>query len=119
MKRIKAKELPKVLTEEIVIILAKMSDEVPQSKEWYKIFELLSEADYRKVMDKKSELQRQKEKERKEKMTEQDKVEEAAKWERIRKDTDPYKFYGNMGQPETPEEFKSRYGVWPPGYEEE
>jgi len=29
------------------------------------------------------------------------------------------KFYGNMGQPETPQEFKNRFGVWPPGYDKD
>jgi len=118
MKRIKVEELPEVLTEDIIITLAEMSDEVPQSKEWYDIFDILSPTDYRKVMDKKSELQKQKENERQEKMTEQEKSEEAAKWERVRKDPDPNKFYGNMGQPVTPNEYKNRYGVWPPGYDE-
>jgi len=117
MKRIKAEELPDVLTEDIITTLAKMSDEIPQSKEWHEIFDILSPTDYRKVMDKKSELQKEKEKERQEKMTEQEKAEEAAKWERIRNDPDPNKFYGNMGQPETPQEYKNRYGVWPPGYD--
>ena len=114
MKRIKIKELPKILTEDIIIILAKMSDEIPQSREWYEIFEILSTSDYRKVMDKKSELQRQKENQ--EEITEHSTAQEATKRERIKKDSDPHKFYGNMGQPDTPQEYKNRYGVWPPGY---
>jgi hypothetical protein len=32
---------------------------------------------------------------------------------------DPHTFYGNMGQPDTPEEFKNRYEVWPPGYDKD
>ncbi|KOP38165.1 hypothetical protein DBB36_07530 [Flavobacterium sp. WLB] len=32
-------------------------------------------------------------------------------WERLIKEQEVNKFYGNMGQPETPLEFKNRYGV--------
>jgi hypothetical protein len=39
-------------------------------------------------------------------------------WNEIKKTQEANKFYGNMGQPETPTEFKNRYGVWPPGYDE-
>lgn len=119
MKRIKAEELPEILTEDIIYTLAEMSDEIPQSKEWHEIFDILSPEDYRKVMDKKSVLQKQKEQDRQEKMTEQEKAEEAKKWAKIVNDPDPNKFYGNMGQPETPQEYKNRYGVWPPGYDED
>ncbi|WP_047414159.1 hypothetical protein [Cellulophaga sp. Hel_I_12] len=27
------------------------------------------------------------------------------------------KFFGNMGEPTTPSEFKNKYDVWPPGYD--
>ena len=30
----------------------------------------------------------------------------------------PTGFYGNMGQPETVEEYKNRCGKYPPGYDE-
>jgi hypothetical protein len=39
-------------------------------------------------------------------------------WNEKRKIQEAGKFYGNMGQPETPTEFKARHGVWPPGYDE-
>ena len=39
-------------------------------------------------------------------------------WEDKKRELEAHKFYGNMGQPETPEQFKDRYGVWPPGYGE-
>jgi hypothetical protein len=51
-------------------------------------------------------------------MSEEEKAEEARKWEQIKNDRDPNKFYGNMGQPDTPEQYKNRYGVWPSGYDE-
>lgn len=118
MKRIGAEQLPSVLTEEVISILAEMADEVPQSKEWHEIFDLLSPDDLRKVMDRKIELQRKKERERKEAMTKEQRDLEEQKWQKIKEDKDPFKFYGNMGQPETPQEYKNRYGVWPPGYDE-
>lgn len=118
MKRIKPEDLPKVLTEEDINTLAEMANEIPQSEEWHKIFGLLSPENFRKIMDRKVELQKERENARKESMTEEERKEEAAKWERIKNNRDPHKFYGNMGQPETPQEFKNRYGVWPPGYDE-
>jgi hypothetical protein len=39
-------------------------------------------------------------------------------WNEIKRQQEVHKFYGNMGQPETPEEFKNRYGVWPPGFKD-
>lgn len=115
MKRIKPEDFPKNLTKEDINDLAKMANEIPQSEEWHKIYELLSLEDFRKIMDRKVELQKEQEKAQRDAMTNEEKEEEIAKLERIK--NDPYKFYGNMGQPETPEEFKNRYGVWPPGYD--
>lgn len=40
-------------------------------------------------------------------------------WNKIKEGNEASKFYGNMGQPETPEEYKARYGVWPPGYDKD
>lgn len=39
-------------------------------------------------------------------------------WERLIKQREDNKFYGNMGQPQNAFEFKSRYGVWPDGFDE-
>ncbi len=61
MKRLKPEDLPKVLTPELIDILARMADEVPQSLEWHLIFERLKQEDYRKVMDRKIEFQKQEE----------------------------------------------------------
>ncbi|PKB43042.1 hypothetical protein AX016_1224 [Cellulophaga sp. RHA19] len=40
-------------------------------------------------------------------------------WNRLINQKERSKFYGNMGEPETPSQFKSKYGVWPPGYDED
>lgn len=39
-------------------------------------------------------------------------------WNELKKRKERAKFYGNMGEPATPSEFKSKYGEWPPGYDE-
>ena len=119
MKRIKPEDLPKILSKEDINVLAEMASEIPQSEEWHKIFEQLSQENFRIIMDRKIELQKEREKAKREKMTEEEKMLEAAKWKIIKNDTNPHEFYGNMGQPETPQEFKNRYGVWPPGYDKD
>lgn len=43
-------------------------------------------------------------------------INEQKKQEFLKKlDEDPHLFFGNMSRPDTPEEFKSRFGVWPDG----
>ncbi|MFN3405304.1 MAG: hypothetical protein ACK40G_14485 [Cytophagaceae bacterium] len=119
MRKNKPIKLPKVLTEEIITILAKMANEIPQPIEWHQIFEILNENDIQRIMDRKVKIQIELEKSRKDKMTEQEKENEKLVWEKIKNDPDPNKFYGNMGQPETPQEYKNRYGQWPPGYDKD
>jgi uncharacterized protein YozE (UPF0346 family) len=121
MKRIKAKELPPVLTDDIINTLVEMAIEFPKKTfDWAEVSEVLEErGQLYIILDKVEQIQREKENEKKASMTEQEKAEEAAKWERIRNNPDPNKFYGNMGQPETPQEYKNRYGVWPPGYDKD
>lgn len=116
MKKITADNLPEQLTDEIIETLANMVNEIPLPKEWHEIYPLLSRSDYRRVMDKRLELQRQKALEEESAKSEAQKAKEKAWWEKYHADKDPHKFYGNMGQPETAQEFKNRYGVWPPNY---
>lgn len=120
MKRIKAEDLPEALSEEMISTLVEMALEFPKKTfDWAEISELLEKrGQLHIILDRVEELQKEREKARRDAMTEEEKEEEAAKWERIKNDPDPHKFYGNMGQPETPKEFKNRYGVWPPGYDE-
>lgn len=117
MKRINPKELPYVLTEEIINTLALMADEIPQSKEWHDIFDLLSPSNLRLIMDRKIEIQDQEEKKKYNSMTQEEKKEEEERHKRFYENLDPSGFYGNMGEPETPQQFKDKYGVWPPGYD--
>lgn len=120
MKRITKDQLPKILTAEIIETLAEMIDEVPQSKEWHEIFEILSPKDYEKVEERRRDIQKQKELVRLALMTDEEKVKEAEKRKMMLEnlEKDPNTFYGNMGRPQTPEDYKNAYGVWPPGYDE-
>jgi len=120
MKRIKPEELTTVLTDDMLYILAQMADEVPQSKEWHEIFEILSPKDYEKVEERRCDIQKQKELVRLALMTDEEKVKEAEKRKMMLEnlEKDPNTFYGNMGRPQTPEDYKNAYGVWPPGYDE-
>lgn len=119
MKRIKAEDLPPILTDDVINTLVEMAIEFPKETfDWAEVSEILEErGQLYIILDKVEQIEREKESKKKAAMSEQEKAEEEAKWERIRKDPDPNKFYGNMGQPETPQEYKNRYGVWPPGYE--
>ena len=116
-KKITTKDLPNILDEETIRILAEMSNEIPQSEEWHKIFDILSYEDIRKIMDKRIEIQDLESEELKSQMTEVKKnIDEEKKREFLKKlEKDPHLFFGNMSRPDTPEEFKSRFGVWPDG----
>lgn len=111
-KRITKNELPEKLTDETLSILVDMALEFPQSTEWHEVFDEL---------DKRGELifvlnrvlERQKQLENKIENAEYD---ENNREERL-KNLDRTKFYGNMAEPETPQQYKDKYGVWPPGYE--
>lgn len=119
-KYIKAEDLPEILDEETIEILANMANEIPQSDEWHRIFDVLSYENLTKVMDKRLTIQEWETELRKSQMTEAEKLEETRKMHAFKKEIEqnPHVFFGNMGQPETPQEFKNRYGVWPPGYDE-
>ena len=110
--------MPEILTPDIIDILVLMSDEMPQSKEWQEIFKVLSDDNYRKIVDRKIEMQREKSKQNESFKTEEQKQEEARIRAESNKNLDPNQFIGNMGQPETIEEYKNRYGAYPLGYDE-
>ena len=118
MKRIKAEEITENLSEEQLEILAEMLDETPVSKEWIECHKKLTDEQIGQVHDKRGELRERKEQERINSMTKKEKEKEDEKWRKWHENLDPNGFWGNMGQPTTPQEFKNRYGVWPPGYDE-
>jgi len=114
---INPEDLPNILDDETIYILAKMANEIPQSKEWHKIFDLLSLEKIQKVMEKKIEIQHLESEQKKSQLTEEEKLNDEQKKQEFRKklEEDPHLFYGNMSCPDTPEEFKSKFGVWPDG----
>jgi hypothetical protein len=118
MKRyIQPEELSDILDGETITILAKMANEIPQSKEWHAIFDLLSHENIRTVMDRRIEIQRLETEKRKSHLTEEENIEDEEKKQALLKklEEDPHYFYGNLSQSDTPEEFKSKFGVWPDG----
>lgn len=92
----------------------------PVNKNWHIISEMLSDHDRILVKNKRSEIERDEIESRKASMTDSEKSEQAEKRKKMLEqlENDPHTFFGNMGQPETPQEFKNRYGVWPPEYDE-
>ena len=57
MKRLKPEELPEVLDNKTIDILAHMANEIPQSQEWHDIFDKLNREQLRSIMDRKSKIQ--------------------------------------------------------------
>ena len=114
---IKPEDLPEILDEKTTQILAEMANEVPQSREWHQIFDLLTPENLRKVLDKRIEIQTTELERKKSQMTEGKKKERQESRERTLKklEEDPHYFLGNMSRPDTPEEHKYKFGVWPDG----
>jgi hypothetical protein len=121
MKRITKEELPEVLTEDTIAILVEMAMESPKMTfDWRDISNYLSEYDYASlqiVLDEVQKRQKTIEQAKEDVKSKKQKEKEKEEWQEFVKNADPNGFYGNMGQPETPKEYKNRYGVWPPGYD--
>jgi hypothetical protein len=121
-KYIRPDDLPKNLDQKTIEILVEMCEEFPKTDfSWAKISELLLQrGQLNIILDIVQENEQKKEELRKSQMTESEKLEEYQKMEALKKEIEqnPHYFIGNMGQPETPQEFKNRYGVWPLGYDE-
>lgn len=98
-KYIKAEDLPEILDEETIEISANMANEIPQSDEWHRIFDVLSYENLRKVMDKRLTIQEWETELRKSQMTEAEKLEETRKIHAFKKEIEQnsHVFFGNMG----------------------
>jgi hypothetical protein len=118
MKRLSPEDITEHLSEEQLEILAEMLDETPVSKEWLACHKKLSGEQIFQIHNKLGELIQRREEQRINAMTREEKRKEDEKWQLWHENLDPNGFRGNMGQPETPQEYKNRYGVWPPGYDE-
>lgn len=116
MEKITVNNLPKELTPKILKKLAIMATEFPITNEWRAISKVLTDEQQILVNNEISNIHIEKKKAKDAMKTEEEKAKEAAWWKAYYEDPDPHKFYGNMGQPETAEDFKNRYGIWPPNY---
>ncbi|OXG00767.1 hypothetical protein BC749_1011434 [Flavobacterium araucananum] len=121
MKRITINELPEVVKEEVFNVLVEMALEDPkQTFDWRDISVHLSENDLpllMKILDKVRVIKKAIEEAKENAKSEEQKKEEKEAWDEFVKNADPAGFYGNMGEPETPQQYKDKYGVWPPGYD--
>ena len=121
-KYIKPEGLPEILDENTINVLVEMCKEFPKTDfSWAEVSELLLQrGQLNLILDIVQENEQKKVELRKSQMTEAEKLEEKQKMESLKKEIErnPQVFFGNMGQPETPQELKNRYGVWPPGYDE-
>ncbi len=100
-----------------------MAYEFPkQTFDWRDISNYLSEHNYpllRKILDKVDERKKAVEKLIEDAKSEEQKEKEKQEWQAFIKNADSKKFYGNMGEPETPQQWKDKYGTWPPGYDKD
>ena len=122
MTRITKEELPDILTDEVIEILADMAMESPQSAEWSDIYDYLIDNNYpslRKVLDEVQHRHKEIEQAKEDAKSVEQKTRERKEWDEFVENADPKGFYGNMGQPETLQEYKNRYGAWPPGYDKD
>jgi uncharacterized protein (DUF1778 family) len=122
MKRITIDDLPKVFSEDILNILVEMALEEPkQTFDWRDISIYLSEKDPSQLMmilDKVDERKKAIERAKEDAKSDEQKQVEEEQRKKFYENLDPFGFYGNMGEPETPQQYKDRYGVWPPNFDE-
>lgn len=109
MSEISPDDFPKFLTREDIEKLSALVIKNPIATEWKMIASRLTPeqkvAINKRVDDKKLSKQRSTQSDAKLPIDDET-------WEDMKKRVEAAKFYGNMGQPETPEEYKNRYGVW-------
>jgi hypothetical protein len=118
MKVLKPEDLPEELDSQTIDILVMMLHDFSKtySESWVKIVKILRSRNQLGLVleayEKSSEKMR----------SEFDKVKTQSQRDRENKEIEKFnskktKFWGNMGEPTTPEEYKSKYGTYPPGYD--
>jgi len=107
VKRYKKEELPEELTEEFINSLAYMAEEFPSSTRWDDICKSLSDKDLLRIENRRSEIHKQQEEIRRLSLSEEERKKEDDSRQRML--DNPFEFYGNMGRPETKEEWESFY----------
>lgn len=119
MKRIAKEELPETLTEDVINILVEMAMEDPKlTFDWADVSDILeARGQLKTILEKVRVVKKAIEQAKQDAKSDKQKQRENEEWQAFVENADPNGFYGNMGQPETPQEYKNRYGVWPPGYD--
>ncbi|MCV6629966.1 MAG: hypothetical protein OIF50_08915 [Flavobacteriaceae bacterium] len=117
MRKIRPSEITNDLTQEQLEILAEMLEGDSANNGWIECHNKLSDEQVFQVHNKLGELIRKREELRIAALSERECLEEEKKSKEWYENADSDGFYGNMGQPETAQEFKKRYGVWPPGFD--
>lgn len=117
MEIINAKNLPTKLTPEIIDVLVKMAREFPKTTfDWAEVSDVLAErGQLNIVLDRIQQIEKEEERKRESMKSDAEKKNDAELREKL-KNAKPT-FIGNMGEPETAEEYKRKYGHYPPGYE--
>jgi hypothetical protein len=117
-RNIKPEDIPEELTPEVIDILIEMARAFPDiTGEWAAVSKVLEQrGQLRLILDKVQSLERKERELQRASMTEEEKRKEAEQWKKVMDDPEP-KFYGNMGEPENAEQYKMKYGHYPPGYE--
>jgi hypothetical protein len=120
MKRLKINEIPNPLTNDVIEILVEMALEFPKTTDdWANVSELLLErGELMPILFKVQKIQNAEHQKKLAQMTEEEKAIEAEKMKRWNAEKE-WRFMGNMGEPETAEEYKYKYGVYPPNYKKE
>lgn len=118
MRIIKSEDLPEKLTPEIIDVLVEMAREFPKRTfDWAEVSEVLNDrGQLNIILDKVQQLDE--EEERKKLNAKSDAEKNLESGLRQKFGNSKPKFIGNMGEPETVEEYKRKYGHYPPGYEE-
>lgn len=120
MDNITLNNLPEKLDNDTIAALARMSMEVPVNENWREIVfsGKLSDEDKLKIDLKMCDILDEEKKEKEILLSDEEKREMEESRLRTLKNIEenPHYFYGNMGEPETPQEYRDKYGVWPPGY---
>lgn len=113
---INLEEFPRNLSEEEINYLAELVIKNPISDAWKRIAKKLTSQQKIRVQ-KKVELKSYKKTELLASF--QKKAMDKETWNKEKREQELYKqFCGNMGEPETPSQYKVKYGAWPPGYDE-
>ena len=119
MIRFTKETLPEKLTEGVIEVLVEMALEEPKKTfDWAEVSEILDKrGELKKVLAEVRIAKNKIEQAKEDLKSPEQKAKEEREWKEFVRNADPHKFYGNMGEPTTPQEYKNRYGVWPPGYD--